>query len=343
MAGTVLVTGASGYLALHIISQLLDKGYRVVGSVRSQDKADKLSRNFKSQIGSKADNLCFSLVADIAEPNAFDQTFKAYPEIEAVIHTASPFTMGYADFEKAYYTPAINGTEGVLKSIKAHGLKVRKVIVTSSFASIMNATRLHDPTFIHTEEVWNPMTKKDATHDEFAYCVSKKLAEEAAWNFVKNNDVNFTMTTVCPPMIIGPQVFDEDASGSLNQSNQVFTKILDTKPGEKFVNDVRLLSSDARDVAAFHIIPLERSNVEGHRLFPASNLYSEQEVLNIVLEKFPQLKGQVSEGEQEDTAVSIGFSNEKTRELVGGYDFLPLEKQVVDGFQQVLKARGISL
>ena len=36
---TVLVTGASGYIAQHIILQLLAKGYRVRGTIRSLDKA----------------------------------------------------------------------------------------------------------------------------------------------------------------------------------------------------------------------------------------------------------------------------------------------------------------
>lgn len=33
--GTVLVTGASGYIASHVISELLQRGYKVVGTVRS--------------------------------------------------------------------------------------------------------------------------------------------------------------------------------------------------------------------------------------------------------------------------------------------------------------------
>ena len=33
--GTVLVTGATGYIASHVIHQLLQRGYQVVGTVRN--------------------------------------------------------------------------------------------------------------------------------------------------------------------------------------------------------------------------------------------------------------------------------------------------------------------
>lgn len=39
--GKVLVTGASGYIASHLIYQLLEKGYDVVGTVRSLTNKDK--------------------------------------------------------------------------------------------------------------------------------------------------------------------------------------------------------------------------------------------------------------------------------------------------------------
>lgn len=38
---TVLVTGASGYIASHIINELLQRGYYVVGTVRSLANQEK--------------------------------------------------------------------------------------------------------------------------------------------------------------------------------------------------------------------------------------------------------------------------------------------------------------
>ena len=39
--GKVLVTGATGYVASHLIKELLQRGYEVVGTVRSLAKKEK--------------------------------------------------------------------------------------------------------------------------------------------------------------------------------------------------------------------------------------------------------------------------------------------------------------
>ena len=49
MAETVLITGANNYVAQHIINVLLkNSNYNVIGTVRSNEKAVKLSENFNS-------------------------------------------------------------------------------------------------------------------------------------------------------------------------------------------------------------------------------------------------------------------------------------------------------
>ena len=45
----VLVTGASGYIGLHIIAQLIKKGYLVKGSLRSRDRESEV-RNALSHV-----------------------------------------------------------------------------------------------------------------------------------------------------------------------------------------------------------------------------------------------------------------------------------------------------
>ena len=41
-ARTVLVTGATGFIAKHIVLELLRKGYRVIGSLRSDSRRDEV-------------------------------------------------------------------------------------------------------------------------------------------------------------------------------------------------------------------------------------------------------------------------------------------------------------
>lgn len=41
MSGKVLVSGATGYIGSHVISELLKRGYQVVGTVRSLANKEK--------------------------------------------------------------------------------------------------------------------------------------------------------------------------------------------------------------------------------------------------------------------------------------------------------------
>lgn len=57
-----------------------------------------------------------------------------------------------------------------------------------------------DSTYTYTSEDWNPMTYEEAAAQPaegggMVYSASKAIAEKFAWDFVKNNDVSFTLTT----------------------------------------------------------------------------------------------------------------------------------------------------
>ena len=62
----VLVTGATGYIGLHCIQQLLDQGYAVNGSVRSPERKDEIYDALKKH-NTPTDNLqifTFNLTED---------------------------------------------------------------------------------------------------------------------------------------------------------------------------------------------------------------------------------------------------------------------------------------
>jgi nucleoside-diphosphate-sugar epimerase len=82
----VLLTGANGFVAVHILDGLLPKGYTVVGTVRSQSKIPYLQNKFAKY----ADKLQFVVVEDIAAPGAWDAVLED-KGIEFVLHTSSPF------------------------------------------------------------------------------------------------------------------------------------------------------------------------------------------------------------------------------------------------------------
>lgn len=67
--------------------------------------------------------------------------------------------------------------------------QVSRVVATSSYASILNREKHFDHSFVETEETWADVTWEDAIKDNsLAYRASKKYAELAFWNFIKNED-----------------------------------------------------------------------------------------------------------------------------------------------------------
>jgi nucleoside-diphosphate-sugar epimerase len=59
----VLVSGASGYIAMWVVRTLLEQGYAVRGTVRSHEKGEHLKKAFKSY----GDRFELAIVPDIGE------------------------------------------------------------------------------------------------------------------------------------------------------------------------------------------------------------------------------------------------------------------------------------
>ncbi|KAG8762779.1 methylglyoxal reductase (NADPH-dependent) gre2 [Ceratobasidium sp. 428] len=100
---TVLVTGASGFIAIWVCKAFLEAGYTVRGTVRSASKGDYLVDLLKS------DKFSYVIVEDIAKDGAFDEAVKG---VDAVAHTASPFHFE-ADDPQELIEPAVKGTVGI--------------------------------------------------------------------------------------------------------------------------------------------------------------------------------------------------------------------------------------
>ena len=90
----VLVTGANGFIAAWITKYLLEGGYSVRGTVRTQEKAAYLKALFKDAIDSG--RLEYYNVPDFLVPGAFDEAVK---DTDAIIHTATPVTLKAGDPE----------------------------------------------------------------------------------------------------------------------------------------------------------------------------------------------------------------------------------------------------
>lgn len=339
---SVFVSGATGFIAQHVVSLLLEQNYNVIGSVRSQKKADKLVTNFQNN-----PNLTVVIVPDISKLDAFHDTFKQYgKEIKYVLHTASPFSFEAENIEKDFLIPAKNGTLGILESIKSYAADtVERVVVTSSFAAIMDLRKLMDKNATFNESTWNPDTWETCQIDAgFGYNGSKKVAEEVAWNFLKQNEnvVKFKLSTVNPVLVFGPQTFDSEVKSTLNTSCEVINNCLKCKSDSPISNFCGQFV-DVRDVAKAHLYAFQKENTVGKRLFMINGDFNAQDIFNCLNTDFPSLKGEIPIGVPSNgvlgTQMGAFIDNTKTREILG-FEFTSFEKSVHDTAEQILKVQG---
>lgn len=168
----------------------------------------------------------------------------------------------------------------------------------------------------------------------------KKYAEQAARKFYEQEKPNFTLATVNPPLVAGPQAFDSNVSQTLNTSNEIINQIahLDptsTKPQDSFP----LISVDVSDIAEFHVLPLENEKLAEERIAVASSPFIAQRILNILNDNFPELEGKICRGDYDSVAkleeeLCPKYDFASTLDKIGGYKFIPLEKSVVDLYKQ---------
>ena len=134
MSKKVFVTGVSGYIGLHCVKTLLEKGFNVTGSVRNAEKEDEVISTLQSASVS-IENLSFARL-DLNSDNGWDTALTDY---DFVMHLASPFTIENPKNESDMLAPAIDGTLRVLKSAKKNGVK--RVVLTSSTVAIMGGRK----------------------------------------------------------------------------------------------------------------------------------------------------------------------------------------------------------
>lgn len=87
-----------------------------------------------------------------------------------VVHTASPYQLQVEDPVKDFLDPAIKGTTGLLHSILTHAPSVRRVVITSSSAAVINPKN-HSK--VYDETYWAPVTWEDAMDPKSTYRCSK--------------------------------------------------------------------------------------------------------------------------------------------------------------------------
>ena len=269
----ILVTGVSGYVGKWCAVKLLEKGYRVRGTVRSKSKAqqvnDTIVRLLSAEAAARLDLVEADLLSDAGWPAALSG-------VSAVMHTATVVRADEPRDPNIVVRPAIEGTERVLRM--AHAAGITRVIITSSIATVgyghghTTGRRTYDETYF---------TNLEGMRWKWAYCIGKTKAEQAAWAYAKANGME--LTTIHPGAIIGPAL-DSDASVSVGMVSGLLQNATPALPS----NGYSII--DVRDVADMHVAALEKPEAIGQRYLATAEYVPFPKVADILREAYPDRK-----------------------------------------------------
>ncbi|MBF6167126.1 aldehyde reductase [Streptomyces gardneri] len=266
MGTQVSVTGATGFVAGHVIAELLEHGYAVRATVR-----DLAATGKRAHLVELARRTGGELEFAQADLNGEDGWASAVAGSAGVLHVASPFPTTPPDDERELVDTAVEGTLRVLRACAAAGT-VRRVVLTSSIAAIAYG---HTEDALRTEADWTVVERSPA------YQKSKTLAERAAWDFVAKLPARerFELVVVNPGMVLGPLL-----STDTSTSHEPVRRLLDRDvPGAPQVGWAPV---DVRDLAVAHRLALETPEAAGNRYICAGEHLWMAEMARILAEEY---------------------------------------------------------
>ena len=305
---TVLVTGGSGFVAMHIILQLLQKGYHVKTTVRSLKSKDKIIDALKANGITNTENLSFAET----ELTKDDNWATAMEGCYYVLSVASPVFFEIPNDENEAIRPAVEGIKRILKFAK--NADVKRVVMTSNFGAVgFSQTDNNRET---TEADWTDPNLKGLS----VYEKSKTLAEMAAWDFIKKEGGKLEFATINPVAIFGPSL-NEHISGSLDIVKHLLDGTMNPVP------PIPLNLVDVRDVADLHIRAMESPKANGQRFIAtADGQISIPEIAKFLIKTNPEITSKVSTKSIPVFAVKLAsLFNAKAKE---GVMFMNMNRKV---------------
>ncbi|WP_373085103.1 NAD-dependent epimerase/dehydratase family protein [Sneathiella sp.] len=253
----VIVTGASGFIALHAITQLLAAGFAVRGTLRDTSRAEDLSVALSRHCDISA--LSFA-EADLLDDAGWDE---AMVGATYLLHMASPLPIATPRDENDLIVPA---RDGALRAIRAAAKAgVTRIVMTSSIAAIYGG---QDKNIFLDENYWS-----DVTQSIGAYPKSKTMAEQAAWEYIRSLDdkTRPEFVSINPGFVLGPLI-----AAKTSASHEVVRRLIAREvPG---IPDIGFNLVDVRDVASAHVEALRRDAAPKNRYICITELLSLRQI-----------------------------------------------------------------
>jgi dihydroflavonol-4-reductase len=242
MAGTVLVSGGSGYIAGFLIRQLVAEGWMVHTTVRDLAREGSV-RKLLAVDDARLRFFAADLTADAGWADAM-------AGCSHVAHVASPVPLRAVKDPDELIVPARDGALRALRAAKAAG--VGRFVMTSSVAAIAYGRGRGVHNF--TEADWTPPDYPGAQ----PYVRSKAIAERAARDWVARDGGGIEYCSINPSVVLGP-VWSRDYSPSVAIVKRLLEGSVRGCP------DIGFGVVDVRDVADLHVRALTAPGMAGER------------------------------------------------------------------------------
>ncbi len=273
---TVMVSGASGFIAGWVVRKLLELGIEVHGTVRSLRDPAKTSH--LREMSEKLPGTLRLFEADLLDEGSFDAAAEG---CDTIFHMASPFVpFNVKQPQQELVEPAVQGTRNVLQTANRTA-SVTRVVLTSSVASVMSdatdkpaESGTKSPLF--TEEDWNE--NSSLSHQPYSY--SKVSAEREAWN-IASQSKGWQLVVINPSFVLGPTISQRSDSTSTNMVLQFLNGSFKTGVPELSFGIV-----DVRDVAEAHVRAARYPQAEGRHII-SGPVKSMPEINEIIKTTYP--------------------------------------------------------
>ncbi|KAI3833204.1 hypothetical protein MKW92_023666 [Papaver armeniacum] len=303
--GIVCVTGGAGYFASWLIKKLLQHGYMVRTTIRSDPKYKEDVSHLKA-LPEASENKLQIFEADLENPESFDEVICGCIGVFHVAHPSLDFTKSEELQEQTIKT-SIDGALGILKAC-LKSKTVKKVVYTSSAAAAIFISNKKDVEEIN-ENMWSEveLLRKIGVW----YPIAKTLTERAVLEFAEQNGLD--IVTILPSMIVGPFLtsylpFSLTISQALVLGNRTTCNILNTLKNAVHIDDV----------ASAHIFLLECPNAKGRYVCSSVDL-TIQDIATFMSTKYPELQLRTDFLEELVVEKPVHFSSSKLLSL--GFEF----------------------
>ncbi|MCJ1416021.1 hypothetical protein MMC32_002356 [Xylographa parallela] len=332
-----LVTGANGFVATHVVDQLITAGYQVTGSVRTAAKGAEILQDNTQYAGM----FTSVVMTNMYRPGTWDQIFQD-GNFDYVFHVAAPAPDNpkNVDFDKDFLEPAVNGNLEILKSASKHGKNIKHITFTSTMMTVTTGAIEDIQGKILTSSTWNNITPAEAgaaNNPNISYRAAKVAAEQAVWAYVESQRPHYSVSTLLPPFIFGPPILHVASVKHLPFSTTVFYSLFNGTFAQTPL-DFYPSYIDVRDLVAMHLACVTTPAAANKRFLLGKD-FSNQRIVDI-LKTLPETKARVP-SDSGHVPLFFQLDTEETDRVLR-VQYHSLEETVLDSARKILELEKVA-